>query len=158
MTSHIAAICDLWRTRRARIAVLAALMPFEESLRQIGREDPRSMDSPYLTGFLLAAVSGLARHACPSLGAEGVGAVQLDVCGALTGVPRTVLAERLLALSLSEDAEFFLGCSDAIAFHATMIAAGAEARITADPSSASQEAQALWEQVVERWRSGRDTH
>jgi hypothetical protein len=158
MTSHIAAIRDLWRTRRARIAVLAALRPFEESLRRIGREDPRSMDSPYLAGFLLAAVSGLARDACPGIGTEGVGAVQLDVCSALTGVPRTVLAERLLSLSLGEDAEFVLGCSDAVAFHAVVVAAGAEPRDAADPGPASQEAQALWERFVERWVSGRAAH
>lgn len=156
MIGHLAALLDLWRGRRARSAVLDALAPFGESLQRVGEADPDSLDSPYLIGFLLASVSGLAREACPDLGSEGLGAVQLDVCGALTGLPRAVLAERLVCLSLGEDGAFALGCADADEFRAALSAARREAGAS-EPGPAAQAAQALWEGFIERWTSG-DTH
>lgn len=154
MISHIAALCDLWRSRRARSAVLASLRPFNDSLRQVGETNPQSLNDPYLIGFLIASVSGLARDACPNIGSEGIGAVQLDVCGGLTGLPRSVLAERIVCLSLGEDGAFLLGCADAAAFHATLSAVQGEAYDAEEPGPAAVEAQALWERFVERWTSG----
>ncbi|SFL93082.1 hypothetical protein [Methylorubrum salsuginis] len=151
MVGHLSALLDLWRSRRARTAVLASLDPFGESLRRVGEADPRSLDSPYLTGFLLAVVSGLARDAAPRIGSEGLGAVQLDVCGALMGLPRALLAERLVSLGLNEDRAFALGCADAWAFHAALIAARSEGHGALEPGPAAQEAQALWERFIERW-------
>lgn len=154
MFSHIAALFDLWRGRRARFAVMASLQPFNASLRQVGEENPQSLNDPYLIGFLIAAVSGLARDACPNIGSEGIGAVQLEVCGGLTGLPRAVLAERVVCLSLGEDSAFLLGCADAAAFHATLSAARGEACDVDEPGPAALEAQALWERFVERWTAG----
>lgn len=150
MSRHFDALLDLWRTRRARSAVLASLRPFEASLQRMGQENPRAVASPYLIGFLLACVSGLARDASPSLGTEGTGAVQLEVCAALTGVPHTLLAERLVCLSLGEDAQFVMGCSDAIPFHAILTAARTEPSDPFAPDSAAEQAQALWARVLER--------
>lgn len=154
MISHIEAIRDLWRTRRARSAVAATLRPFEDSLRQAGAGNPQSLDSPYLIGFLLASVSGLARNASPNIGTEGIGAVQLDLCAALTGLPHAVLAERLVSLSLGADAEFARGCAEAVGFTEAVTAAGADGGDAFTPSPASQQAQALWERFVERWLTG----
>lgn len=154
MISHIEAIRDLWRTRRARSAVFVALRPFEASLQQAGEEDPQSFDSAYLIGFLLASVSGVARNASPALGTEGIGAVQLEICARLTGLPQAMLAERMVSLSLGADAEFVRGCSDAVDFTAAVTAAAVDGGDVGSPSPAAQQAQALWERFVERWRSG----
>lgn len=153
MISSIAALCDLWRSRHARSAVLASLRPYDEALRRMGEENPRSLDDPHLIGFLLAAVSALARDASPSIGSEGIGAVQIDVCAELTGLPRSILAERILCLSLGEDGAFLLGCAEALSFHATLNAAQAEARLPLEAGTAAHEARALWDRAVERWTS-----
>jgi hypothetical protein len=154
MFSHIDAIRDLWRTRRARSAAIATLRPFEASLHQAGAENPQAFDSAYLIGFLIAAVSGVARNASPALSSEGIGAVQLDVCAGLTGLPQAVLAERMVSLSLGADSEFVRGCSDAADFTAAVTAAAADGGDAGSPSPAAQQAQALWERFLERWTSG----
>ncbi|MGU3537931.1 hypothetical protein [Methylobacterium sp. A54F] len=131
-------VLDLWRVRGGRRAAVQALQPYVERARwQAGGPPGRAWLDPYLVGFLTTLITRIALRAQPGVGSEALGLVQVEAWSLLTGGASELIGERILTLSLAEDAHFLAGHRDAADFDGALLA-----------GHAPTDLDALWDQGV----------
>jgi hypothetical protein len=106
-----------WKTRRARRAATAAILPFVDGTRQRLGVIPDSIwDHPYVIGFVATLITLLATHEAGSLDVASLASIQSGAWVRITNMPGHRVGEEICFLSTAQDAMFMKGCRDAEAF------------------------------------------
>lgn len=141
---------QLLRTRRARKAAVAAILPrVDASRRRLDGIPDHIWLEPYMIGFVCMLITLIARRAVGPLTSHSMGLVQMDAWSDITGLKPDLVGVELCLLSSAQDEDFTQGCRDASTF--------ASAPAVGDDLEMSDERQSLWEVFVDvRIAAGRD--
>ncbi len=141
------ALWSLWAARRARRAATEFVRPFlQRSSRLRGPLASANWSDPYVAGFVTTLITTIAREASGGLDEGALGLVQLESWSQLTHVDPAMIGERILSLSLAEDADFALGCRNALIFRRTLLQSETEMPLAAEP--VEPERAQLWDQMI----------
>ncbi len=133
---------SLWTARRARRAATDFLWPFfQRSSQMRGPLASANWSDPYVAGFVTTLITAIARDANGDLDEGALGLVQLESWSQLTRVDPAMIGERILSLSLAEDADFAVGCRNALIFRSALLQSDTGAPI--GPESGH-----LWDQMI----------
>lgn len=106
---------EAWTRRRARKAAIAVIRPLLEQSRQRLHGIPSAAwADPYLTGFLVMLITGVARREGGLMAEGSLAAVQAGAWAELTGEGGDLIGTDLIWFGRSGDPDFARGCNDAI--------------------------------------------
>ena len=105
---------ELWKMRRARKAVLAAILPLVQRTRFVhGHISDDAWLEAYMVGFLSMLITLIAQRSVSSIGSDALGNVQADTWQEITGLPGSLFGEEMCLLSASGHRDFERGCHNA---------------------------------------------
>ena len=108
---------NLWRVFLARREAVQRLRPFvDRATLESGACNESRWLSPYVLGYVITAITIVARGSVAALEDEALGLVQIEAWEQLTGLDGARAGERMLGFSLGNDSGFVQGCSDGLAF------------------------------------------
>lgn len=114
----LASILELWRSRRGRRAAVATITPFVERSRGRLHRIPDSLWlEPYMVGFIAMLITVLAKREVNEIGQPSLALAQCEAWAEITGMSPELIGDRILALCAESNAEFELGCRNALAFN-----------------------------------------
>jgi hypothetical protein len=127
---------SIWKAYRARRAAVRLLRPLVERSRSLGGAVTQAnWSKAYVIGFVTTLITLAARDAVGELDENALGLVQLEAWIELTDVPGDLIGERILSLSLNDDADFAEGCRNALAFGRALIAGSNARRFAGDENA-----------------------
>jgi hypothetical protein len=111
------ALLGLWQVYRARKMSIRRLRPFVDRSRwRMGEDFDDLWSSAYRIGFLTTLITLAAQRAAIGIDPDGLGLVQLGAWAELTRVSPDLIGEKIMSLSLNQDADFINGCRCAMLF------------------------------------------
>jgi len=113
---------DLWRARRARRAATVAISPLVEASRHRcdGIPDALWLDA-YVIGFLATLITLFGTRQSGPLDSDALAAAQSGAWSDITKTSGEMAGEQICYFSLSGDATFLQGCSDAELFFRKLV-------------------------------------
>ncbi|RIK96750.1 MAG: hypothetical protein DCC74_09565 [Proteobacteria bacterium] len=116
-------LLNLSRTRRARRAAAAMIVPLvEASRRRLGGIAEAAWSDPYIIGFMAMLITLISRVEVGRLDNDALGAVQVGAWQDITGLSGSTVGEDMLHLGAAHDRNFEAGCRDAVTFGSMLVA------------------------------------
>lgn len=116
-------LLNLSRTRRARRAAAAMIVPLvEASRRRLGGIAEATWSDPYVIGFMAMLITLISRVEVGRLDSDALGAVQTGAWQDITGLSGSAIGEDMLHLGAAHDRNFEAGCRDAVTFGSMLVA------------------------------------
>jgi hypothetical protein len=110
-------IFAFWKPFQGRRAAIRLLRPFIARTRALsGPISEYYWTDAYVSGFLTTLITIVAKDAVGRISDNALGLVQMEAWAELVGAPWELVGERMLLLSLNDDADFAEGCGAAIVF------------------------------------------
>ena len=126
----VTSILELWRSRRGRRTAVATIAPLVERSRDRLHGIPDSIWlDPYMVGFVAMLITLVAKREVKEIDQPSLALVQCEAWAEITGMNSELIGEEILCLCTTENADFELGCHNALAFsealtHAPMVCLG----------------------------------
>ncbi len=112
---------DLPRTRRARRAACALVVPLvERSRRRLGVIADATWSDPYIVGFMVMLITIIARMEAGKIGDRALCLVQAKAWDEITARPSNI-GEDVLLFSTARNRDFESGCRNAGAFASLLL-------------------------------------
>jgi hypothetical protein len=125
---------NFWSAFVARREAVKRLKPYVEQTRCAnGVFDNGRWLAPHVLGFVISAITVVARGRVATLGDEALALVQIDALAQLTGLDGGYVGEKILNLSLANDGEFAQGCVDGMQFGHALADSAHRAILRPDP-------------------------
>ncbi len=116
-------LLNLSRTRRARRAATAVIVPLvEASRRRLGGIAEATWSDPYVIGFMAMLITLISRIEVGRLDNDALGTVQIGAWQDITGLSGSTVGEDMLHLGAAHDRGFEAGCRDAVTFGSMLVA------------------------------------
>lgn len=112
---------EFWKMRRARKAVLAAILPLVQRTRFVhGHISDDAWLEAYMVGFMSMLITLIAQRSVGSIGTDALGNIQADTWQEITGLPGSLFGEEMCLLSACGHRDFERGCGNAARLIAAM--------------------------------------